>query len=109
MVVHLSTVWERKKHNWRRELTLRASLSNATVKTLIDHGVPSARLDQPWISMKDDKSGFGIGCKICSRMLGRNKFLFIRTEMATFSCTNTRKEIYGPHDKSRSAGKVGTR
>ena len=93
MAVHLSTVWERKKHKWRRELTLRASLSKATVKTLIDHGVSRATLDEPWISMKDDKSGFGIGCKICSRMLDRNKFLFIRTEMATFSCTSTRNEV----------------
>ena len=79
MAVHLSTVWEQKKHNWRRELTLRASLSNATVKILIDHGVSSARLDQPWISMKDDKrvcGGFGIGCEICSRMLDKSKFLF---------------------------------
>ena len=75
MAVHLSTVWERKKHKWRQELTLRASLSKATVKTLIDHGVSRATLDEPWISMKDDKSGFGIGCKICSRMLDRNKFL----------------------------------
>ena len=55
MVVHLSTVWERKKHNWRRELTLRASLSKATVKTLIDHGVSKATLDEPCISMKDDR------------------------------------------------------
>ena len=31
---------------------------------------------------------------ICSQMMDRNKFLFIRTGMATFSCTSTRKEIY---------------
>ena len=91
--MHLSTVWERQKHKRRQALTLRASLSKATVKTLIDHGVSRATLNEPWISMKDDKSGFGIGCKICSQMLGRNKYLVIRTETATFSCTNTRKEI----------------
>ena len=75
MAVHLSTVWERQKHKWRQELTLRASLSRATVKTLIDHGVSRATLDGSWISMKDDKSGFGIGCKICSRMIDKNTFL----------------------------------
>ena len=30
-------------------------------------------------------------------MIDRNIFLFIRTELATFSCTNTRKEIYRKH------------
>ena len=40
-------VWERRKHEWRREQTLRASLSNAAVKDLSNNGVARARLDQP--------------------------------------------------------------
>ena len=105
MAVHLSTVWERQKHKWRQELTLRASLSKATVKTLIDQGVSRATLDEPWISMKDDNSGFGIGRKICSQMMARNKALFIRTEMANFSCTNTRKEIHRKRQLSQQHNK----
>ena len=72
----LINVWERRKHQWRRELTLRASLSNATVKVLIDNGVARSRLDQPWISVKENKGvcgGFGIGRDVCCRMLGRNQ------------------------------------
>ena len=51
----LSNVWERRKHQWQRGPTLRASLSTATVKVLIDNGVVRSRLDQPWISVKDNK------------------------------------------------------
>ena len=83
---------------------MRASLSKATVKTLIDHGVSSARLDQPWISMKDYKrvcGGFEIGCEICSRLLDKIKTVFIRTEMATFSCASARKDALRKHQLSQ--------
>ena len=75
----LSRVWERMKNDWRRELTLRASLSNATVKVLVDNGGACSRLDQPWISVEANKGardGFGMGCNVCCRMLGRNQALF---------------------------------
>ena len=80
-------VWERRKQEWQRELTLRASLSKATVKALIHNGVARARLDEPWIFAKANKGvlgGFGIGCEVCSRMLDRSQGIFTRTEMATF-------------------------
>ena len=104
MVAKLRNVWERRKHEWRRELTLRASLSNATVKDLINNGVARARLDQPWISAKENEGvcgGFGIGREVCFRMLDRNQVLFIRTDMATFSCTATRKVTLRKHQASR--------
>ena len=50
----LSNVWEMSKRQWRRELTLRASLSNATVKVRIDCGVARSGLDQPWISVQEN-------------------------------------------------------
>ena len=91
----LSNVWEKKKDQWRRELTLRASLNKTTVKDLINNGVAPNKLDQPWISVKEHKmvrGGLGIGCEVCCRMLERNTALLLRTEMATFSCINTRKD-----------------
>ncbi|MFM7984423.1 MAG: hypothetical protein ACKPKO_34370, partial [Candidatus Fonsibacter sp.] len=56
MAVHrnLFFVWERRKHQWRREMTFRASLSNATVK-MIDNGVVPSKPDQPWISAKKNE------------------------------------------------------
>ena len=94
-----------RQHEWRRDLALRATLSNATVKDLIDNGVARFKLDQQWISAKENKmvcGGFGIGCEVvCCRMLGRNEALFVRTEMATFSCTNTRKDALRKHQASR--------
>ena len=76
----LSNVWKRRKHQWRRELTFRASLSNATAKGMIEDGVARFKLDQPRISAKDNKmvcGGFGICCEVvCCRMLGRNEALF---------------------------------
>ena len=47
MVANVRNVWERSQHERRRELTLRAALSNAAVKDLIDNGVARARLDLP--------------------------------------------------------------
>ena len=97
-------VWERRKHQWRRELTLRASLSKATVKELIGKGVSRARFDQSWISAKENEEvsgGFGIGCEVCFRMLDMNRALFCRTEMATFSCTTTRKDLLRKHQASQ--------
>jgi hypothetical protein len=80
-------------------------VSNAAVKDLIDNGVARFKLDQPWISAKENKmvcGGFGIGCEVvCCRMLGRNEALFLRIEMATFSCTNTRKDALRIHQASR--------
>ena len=55
MVANVRNVWERRQHEWRRELTLRDTLGNAAVKDLIDNGVARARLDQPWISAKENK------------------------------------------------------
>ena len=104
MVANVRNVWEGMQHEWRRELTLRATLSNATVKDLIDNGVARARLDQPWISAKENKGvcdGFGIGREVCCRMLDRSQPLFPRTEMATFSCTTTRKDAVRKHQASR--------
>ena len=90
MVAKLRNVWERRKHEWLRELTLRASLSNATVKDLINNGVARARLDQPWISAKENEGvygGFGIGRVVCFRILDMSKALFIGTELATSLAT----------------------
>ncbi|MFM7982566.1 MAG: hypothetical protein ACKPKO_24915, partial [Candidatus Fonsibacter sp.] len=36
--------------------------------------------------------GFGIGCDVCCRMLGKNEALFLRIEMSTFSCANPRTD-----------------
>ena len=97
-------VWERRKHQWRRELTLRASLSKATVKELIGNCVSRARFDQPWISAKENEGvsgGFGIGCEVCFRMLDMNRALFCRTEMATCSCTTTRKDLLRKHQATQ--------
>ena len=61
------------------ELTLRASFRNAAVKVLIDNGVARSRLGQPWIYVQETKEvcgGFGIGCDVCGRMIGRNQALF---------------------------------
>ena len=83
---------------------MRATLSNATVKDLIDNGVARARLDQPWISAKENRGvcgGFGIGREVCFRMLDRNQALFLRTEIATYSCTTTRKDALRKHQASR--------
>ena len=75
----LINVWERRKHQWRREVTFRASLSNATVMNLIDDKVANIKLDQ-WISAKENKvvcGGFGIGCEVvCCRMLSRSEAVF---------------------------------
>ena len=49
--------------------------------------------------------GFGIGCDVCCRMLGRNQALFLRTEMATFSCTNARKDALKKHQASQQHNK----
>ena len=51
---------------------MRASLSNAAINVLIDNGVARSRLEQPWISMQENKGvcgGFGIGRDVCCRML----------------------------------------
>ena len=74
-----SKVWERRNHQWRRELTLRALLSSATVKVLTDSGVARSRLDQLWISAKENKGvcgGFGIGvrCLLPDARKGPNPF-----------------------------------
>ena len=43
----------------------------------------------------------GIGCNICCRRLGRNQALFLRTEIATFSCTSTRNDALNKHQASQ--------
>ena len=107
MVAKLRHVWARRQSLWRRELTLRASLSKATVKELIDSGVAGARLDQPWISAKEKEGGgFGIGCEVCFRMLDTSQVHLIRTEMATFSCTTTRKDLLRKHQASHQHQKA---
>ena len=59
----------------------RGSLRNATVKDMIDNGVGRFKLDQPWISAKENQmvcGGFGIGCEVVScRMLGMNEALLL--------------------------------
>ena len=45
--------------------------------------------------------GFGIGCDVCCRMLGRSQTLCLRIEMATLSCTNTRNDALNKHQASR--------
>ena len=79
MVAKVRNAWARRKHERRRELTLGASLRNSTVKDMINHGVARARLDQPWISAKENEEvcgGFGIGRKVLFRMLDRSQGLF---------------------------------
>ncbi|MFM7988994.1 MAG: hypothetical protein ACKPKO_57745, partial [Candidatus Fonsibacter sp.] len=63
---------------------------------------------QPWISEKENNGvcgGFGIGCKVCCRMLGREEPLFLRTEMATLYCTNPRKDALKKHQTSEQHDK----
>ncbi|MFM7987870.1 MAG: hypothetical protein ACKPKO_52015, partial [Candidatus Fonsibacter sp.] len=45
----------------------RASLSNATVKHMIDKGVAPSKLDQPWISAEENK-----GCVVVWASIARS-------------------------------------
>ncbi|MFM7980893.1 MAG: hypothetical protein ACKPKO_16400, partial [Candidatus Fonsibacter sp.] len=70
---------------------------------MIDNGVAPSKLDQPWISAKENT---WVCCEDCCRKLGMIEAIFLRTETATFSCTNHRNDALrkrhaiGQHQKS---------
>ncbi|MFM7983026.1 MAG: hypothetical protein ACKPKO_27250 [Candidatus Fonsibacter sp.] len=69
---------------------------------MIDNGVATNKLDQPWISTKENE---GVCCEVGCRMLGKNDAFFLRIEMATVSCTNPRKDALKKHQTSEQHDK----